>query len=339
MEWVEVTGKTMEEAKEAALDELGVDESDAEFEVITEAKAGLFGLMRSEARVRARVVPASARPKVERRDRRRSSSRRDRPGGGAKAGSDEPAPAGQDAEPLMPAARRGERAPQAGPRRNQPKATPEADRPARPKRPARASQAGSEADEAPKPRPRTRARTADRPTPSDREGDSQMDGSEAREQATEAAEEFLTGVAGHFSERVEVTHRELPEDIIEILVTGDDLGLLIGPKGQTLSALQELTRTVVQRKVPLSRTRIMVDVSGYREARREALERFTRQVAAEVIASGQARELEPMSAADRKVVHDTANDVDGVTTSSEGEDPARRVILSPAPGEGNSVAD
>ena len=76
MEWVEVTAKTVEEAKEMALDQLGVDESDAEFEVLEEAKAGLFGLLRSQARVRARVVPTAARPKQERRDRKRSGERR-----------------------------------------------------------------------------------------------------------------------------------------------------------------------------------------------------------------------------------------------------------------------
>ena len=59
MEWVEVVRKTVEEAKEEALDELGVDESDAEFEVMEEPKAGLFGLLRSQARVRARVLPAA----------------------------------------------------------------------------------------------------------------------------------------------------------------------------------------------------------------------------------------------------------------------------------------
>ena len=71
MEWVETTGSTVEAAKDAALDQLGVDEQDAEFEILEEAKSGLFGLTRREARVRARVRPTSPRPKVERRDRRR----------------------------------------------------------------------------------------------------------------------------------------------------------------------------------------------------------------------------------------------------------------------------
>jgi spoIIIJ-associated protein len=71
VEWVETTGRTIEDAKEAALDELGVDESDAEFEVLEEARAGLFGRLRSEARVRARVRPTAPRAKEDRRDRRR----------------------------------------------------------------------------------------------------------------------------------------------------------------------------------------------------------------------------------------------------------------------------
>ena len=70
MEWVETTGNTLEEAKEAALDQLGVAEDDAEFEVVDEPKAGLFGRTRGEARVRARVRPATPRGNQERRPRK-----------------------------------------------------------------------------------------------------------------------------------------------------------------------------------------------------------------------------------------------------------------------------
>ncbi len=76
MEWVVTTGKTLEEAKDAALDELGVDEVDAEFEVLAEPRQGLFGRQRGEARIRARVRPTAPRPKTDRRDRRRKRSRR-----------------------------------------------------------------------------------------------------------------------------------------------------------------------------------------------------------------------------------------------------------------------
>src|SRR3954469_23444789 len=77
MEWVETTGRTVDDAKEAALDQLGVDERDAEFEVLEEPRSGLFGRLRGEARGRARVRPTSPRPKGERRERRK---RRESPG-------------------------------------------------------------------------------------------------------------------------------------------------------------------------------------------------------------------------------------------------------------------
>src|SRR3954452_9864452 len=82
MEWVETTGRTVEEAKEAALDQLGVAEDDAEFEILEEPRVGLFGRLRSEARVRARVRPTTPRPKEDRRDRRRRRERRPGDAGG-----------------------------------------------------------------------------------------------------------------------------------------------------------------------------------------------------------------------------------------------------------------
>jgi len=123
----------------------------------------------------------------------------------------------------------------------------------------------------------------------------------------------------------------IDDDTIEVQVQGDDLGLLIGPKGQTLASIQELARTVVQRQTGAHNGRLLVDVGGYRQARREALVRFTEQVAAQVVASGTPTVLEPMTAADRKVVHDAATDIEGVTTSSEGEEPRRRVVIQPEP--------
>ena len=150
------------------------------------------------------------------------------------------------------------------------------------------------------------------------------------EQQAEVARGFLAGLVETFGAEASVEVRPIDEDTVELAIVGDDLGLLIGPKGQTLGAVQELARTVVQRKTGGRNGRLVVDVGGYREARRAALERFTHQVADEVKASGRARGLEPMSPADRKVVHDTVNDIDGVATTSEGEEPRRRVVILPA---------
>ena len=145
----------------------------------------------------------------------------------------------------------------------------------------------------------------------------------------EVAETFVRGLLETFGSTYQVQRQQIDDDTVEIAVEGEDLGLLIGQRGQTLSAVQELARTVVQRRAVGYHGRVVVDVSGYRRHRREALERFTRNVAEQVLASGVPRVLEPMPPADRKVVHDTVNTIAGVVTSSEGEEPRRRVVISP----------
>ena len=145
----------------------------------------------------------------------------------------------------------------------------------------------------------------------------------------EIARGFVTGLLDRFDLDGDVTVEPVDDDTIEVAVTGDELGVLIGQKGTALAALQDLTRTVVQRRTGARNGWIVVDVSGYRRKRREALEKFTRGVAEEVRSSGSRQVLEPMTAADRKIVHDTVNDIEGVTTTSEGEEPRRRVVLLP----------
>ncbi len=150
-----------------------------------------------------------------------------------------------------------------------------------------------------------------------------------REQA-DVATEFLVGLLESFGARGSVAVNEIDEDTVELAVTGEDLGLLIGPSGSTLTALQEVTRTVVQRQTGGRNGRLLVDVAGYRQKRKAALERFTKDVAEQVRTSGVSKSLEPMHPADRKIVHDTVNTLEGVTTTSEGEDPRRRVVISPS---------
>jgi spoIIIJ-associated protein len=120
------------------------------------------------------------------------------------------------------------------------------------------------------------------------------------------------------------------DEEMEVQVNGDDLGLLVGPKGNTLLALQDLTRVVAQRRLGDHDTRLRVDVAGYRERRRDALSRFALKVASDVMETGKPRVLEPMASADRKVVHDTLAGVDGVSTRSRGEDPYRQIVVEPA---------
>ena len=147
----------------------------------------------------------------------------------------------------------------------------------------------------------------------------------------EVVRAFLLDLVDAFGLEGQVTTATGEDGAVELAVAGDDLGLLIGPKGQTLQAIQELARSALQRQKPgETHARIRVDVGGYRERRREALARFTRDVAEQVKTSGVQKALEPMSPPDRKVVHDTVNEIDGVTTVSEGEDARRRVVILPA---------
>lgn len=257
MEWVETTADTIEEAKNLALDQLGVAEEDAEFEVIEEPKPGLFGRLRGEARVRARVRPTSPRAKA---DRRGDGRRRKK--------SDERKPADRQS-------RQG-------------------------RQPRESREPRAERREGPPVDPAT---------------------------VSAAATTFLDGLcaAAGLSATVNVTTNG--EDI-DVNVQGDGVEMFVGAKGSTLLAVQDLTRVVSQRRLGDHDTHLRVDIASYREKRKDALGRFARKVASDVLESGQPRVLEPMNSADRKIVHDTLVEVEGVVTRSQGQDPHRRVVVA-----------
>ncbi len=324
MEWVETTGKTIEEAKDAALDQLGVDEQEAEFEILEEPKSGLFGRVRREARVRARVQPKHPRPKADRRDRRprHSSNTNDskkRDGGQPKASS-----------------RKGSRSQLEGSEVTRPPSNLQ-----RPERgedgPRDQSEVGSRRDSK---QAKTSEQRATKPTKSTTtkgsgggrqpEGKAMSTETVPTSEQADIIEAFLKGLVDAFGIEAGVGRQEVDDELLEVLVEAPDLGLLIGPKGQTLTAIQEIARTVLQRKATgVYQGRVRIDIGGYRNRRRAALERFAQSVAEQVSASGKQKVLEPMNPADRKVVHDTINEIDGVATSSEGTEPFRRVVIRP----------
>jgi len=282
MEWVETTGKTVEEAKDRALAQLGVHPEDAEFEVLEEPKAGLFGRVRGEARVRARVRPTQVRQKIERRDRKRNGQ--------------------------------GDRKPreQKGPKEST----------GTPKQPKQAKQADDRSSAPKQPRaPKPQQPAAQSPKEQEQVVDAQQVGEEATR--------FMSGLLEAFGLQGSVSLVQDGEDL-EVQVAGDELGLLVGPRGSTLQAVQDLARVASQRRLGDHDTRLRVDVGGYRERRRAALGAFAVKMADEVRSSGVARVLEPMSSADRKIIHDTLSEVEGIATRSEGDDPYRRVVIAPA---------
>jgi spoIIIJ-associated protein len=308
MEWVETTGKTIAEALDAALDELGVDEEDVEYEVLEEPKSGFLGrLGSSEGRIRARVKPISREKPGERQRRNRRGSTRPRSGGGGGGGGNGSGGGGGNSGQRQSSSTGGssEGGGSSSGRRRRGGGGGGGNGGSR-------QQGGGARQD-------------------DKQG-SNVDTIESDvpiEEQAAAAERFTQGLVDAFDLGARAKS-VIDDDVVVVDVTGDNLGLLVGPKGATLHAIEELVRTVVQRQTDGHGVRIHVDVAGYRAKRREALADFTRNLADKVLDTGTAQALEPMSASDRKVVHDTASEIDGITTISEGEDPRRRVVLRPA---------
>jgi spoIIIJ-associated protein len=145
------------------------------------------------------------------------------------------------------------------------------------------------------------------------------------EVTAETAQEFVTGLLKAMGLDAEVVGNTEGESAF-IDVTGESLGVLIGRRGQTLDALQEITRTAVQRRLR-ARVRLVVDVEGYRARRRASLADYARSMAERAKERGTEIELEPMNSFERKVVHDAVAEVEGAVSFSEGEEPNRKVII------------
>ncbi|MEE9298219.1 MAG: RNA-binding cell elongation regulator Jag/EloR [Acidimicrobiia bacterium] len=147
-----------------------------------------------------------------------------------------------------------------------------------------------------------------------------------RTEQAEMVRDFLTGLLDAFGLEGEVTCT-VEDDIILADVAGEQTEALVGNKGAILQAILELSRTIVQRKSQAG-ARIRLDIAGYTARRREALRIYTGRLVEKVLEKGGEIMLEPMNAADRKVVHDAAADLGGVRTFSEGEEPRRSVVIA-----------
>ncbi len=292
MEWVETTAKTIDEAREAALDQLGVAADEAEFETIEEPRPGLFGRMRGEARLRARVRPEQARPKQERRRKGRGAAK-DSPAQTPATESTNDADESNGSTPSKQSAKK-----------------PAAKKPAAKKQPA--------AKKSPSTKSQEQDMSNDRP-----------ESTVTPDEVGAAAVTFMDGLTEAFG-ATGTTELQIDGTELHVGVSGQELGLLVGPGGRTLNAIQDLARVAAQRRLGDHETRLRIDVAGYRERREAALASFARDVAEQVRTSSTARSLEPMSSADRKVIHDVLNEEAGVSSRSVGEDPDRRIIVDPA---------
>lgn len=296
MEWVEVQGKTVDVAIAAALDELGLSSTDeAAIEVLQEPKGGFLGMGGQQA-----IVKVSRKPKKRRR--RRQKGRKPEAGAANKQSGSKQSDKhggnrrGSGKESSAKGSRSGS---SSGGKKSAP---------------ANTSSGSKE------------TRSTGRPP---RKNDSRPEAAPIETQA-EVAKEFLSGLLDAFGLEGSVETR-IEEDILYLNVAGDQTEALVGPRGTVIQAILELTRTVVQRKT-YGAPRMRLDIAGYGERRRAALTIYATNLADKVLADGGEIMLEPMNAADRKVVHDAVSEISNVRSFSEGEDPHRAVVLAPEEG-------
>jgi spoIIIJ-associated protein len=290
-EWVEVRGPSVEKAVEAALAELGLSSPDeADVEVMQEPQRGFLGLGGQDALVRVKRKERSTRDGSGR-------SRRTRGGSGSRPSGGKPVEAA-------------------------------------PRREAAAKSAGRELQgrnstgrTSSRPAPTAATRPAERPKPKERpvREDDDREETPVADQSADIRR-FLEGLLSAFGLEGEVKER-IEDGVIYIDVVGEQTEALVGPKGTIIQAVLELCRTIVQRKT-MDGAKIRLDIAGYSERRREALRIYTNRLAEKIKAEGGEVMLEPMNAADRKVVHDTVAEIDGVRSFSEGEEPRRSVVIA-----------
>lgn len=274
-EFIDVTGKTEDEAVSKALAQLGLDRDDVSVEILERAKSGFLGIGSSPARVRVYHGPEEeAAPKAETKP----------------APKEEPAPAPRPEQELRQ------------PRREKPKKQERReDRPAPPKA------------EQPRPAPAV-----------------QDLGEEVDDEKAQAIRAFLTGLLEHMECSADIRVYQPEKGRYKVILEGKQMGALIGRRGETLDAIQQLTSYTVNRGQS-KRVRIHVDAEGYRAKREESLQRLAVKVAGKVVKYRKNMTLEPMNAYERHVIHTALQDYKGVTTYSTGVEPNRRTVVAYAP--------
>ena len=301
MKYLDMTGKTEEEAVSRALAQLGLDRDEVSVEILERAKSGFFGIGASPAKVR--VTYGLEEPEVEL----------------APKAAPAPKPAEKKPEAPKPAAKPVEKAeekPQAVPASAQ--EAPRAEKPERKKKkkpadkPQRRDQkaAGEEEINIPLPEPEDLGEPCG--------GDDEK----AKQIRT-----FLEGLLQHMDSAAQVTIYQPEKGRYKVILEGEKLGALIGRRGETLDAIQQLTNYSVNRGSD-KRVRIHVDAENYRLKREQSLQHLARKVAAKVIKYKRNVTLEPMNAYERHVIHTALQDVENVTTYSMGTEPNRRVIVA-----------
>ena len=153
-------------------------------------------------------------------------------------------------------------------------------------------------------------------------------GEEIRDEKSEQIRTFLSGLLEHMDAKADVKVYEVEKNRYKVILEGEKLGALIGRRGETLDAIQQLTNYSINRGGESKRARVQIDAENYREKREESLERLAQKVAGKVVKYRRNVTLEPMNAYERHVIHTALQDTQYITTFSIGTEPNRRVVVS-----------
>ena len=272
IKFIDMTGKTEDEAIRRALEQLGLERDDVSVEILERAKSGFLGIGGSPATVRVSYDDGQPEPKPE-------------PKSAAPKAEKKPVYCAEVLQKEVRAREKQEREAKRGERRAEPKA-----------------------EKAPR--------------------EPVVLGEEIRDEKSEQIRTFLSGLLEHMDAKAEVKVYEVEKNRYKVILEGEKLGALIGRRGETLDAIQQLTNYSINRGGESKRARVQIDAENYREKREESLERLAQKVAGKVVKYRRNVTLEPMNAYERHVIHTALQDTQYITTFSIGTEPNRRVVVS-----------
>ncbi len=304
------SGKTIDLAIESALAQLGLDRDSVSVQVLQQAKSGFLGFGAQLAKVQVTYEAPDEAPQAP-KVALSSASRKPKPAA--------PAPKPAPAPKAAPAAPKVEAKPEA------PKAAPAVEAP-------KVEEPKAEAVKAPRPERADRPARGPKPPRAPR-NDYAKEPKEPKVYAPapegsveEKIEVFLKGLLEHMDSKAVPHCWKAGDNTYQVDLTGEDLGYLIGRRGDTLDAIQHLCNYAVNRDVE-GHVRVNVDAESYREKREDSLRRYARKKAQQVLKARRRTTLEPMNAYERHVIHAALQDMDNITTHSTGVEPNRCVVI------------
>ena len=277
IKFIDMTGKTEDEAIRRALAQLGMERDDVSVEILERAKSGFLGIGGSPATVRVSYDDGQPEPKPE--------PVKPEPKSAAPKAEKKPVYCAEVLQKEVRAKEKQEREAKRSERRAEPKT-----------------------EKAPR--------------------EPVVLGEEIHDEKSEQIRTFLSGLLEHMDAKAEVKVYEVEKNRYKVILEGEKLGALIGRRGETLDAIQQLTNYSINRSGESKRARVQIDAENYREKREESQERLAQKVAGKVVKYRRNVTLEPMNAYERHVIHTALQDTQYITTFSIGTEPNRRVVVS-----------